>query len=544
MRVGGNDNGAYVFSKYNASTSKWDNMTRFNHMNASNHGSTYNWGLYGSMKYVNGKLRVGFQRRSSNKNDKYLYQNGIYYAYSDDQSGQSQWKDHTGRGFSIPLGDADRIKIYEPGNIVEATGKDQVRIVDGFDWTVTARGDIHIISKVKDIENNVTNFLHTYKPSGSSDFINTTDFAGGDQLYTAGENIYLIDIKNGRPFIQKAEGGTNDFQTIYEPTTGKSFRFGVPYIQDGILYYYMMENKSGTAQPMYVQIIDLGIGSVAEPTAPEVTLDSPVDGATYMTGDTIPLKATATDADGSIAKVNFKINDDFYMTESDAPYEYFFVPDSAGSYKITALAFDNESLRTEYSVNIGVREYHPPQISITTPSSDTTITEGQALYVLAEATDDNLDYTYLMIDGDSIRKESVAPYEWGHKTSGPDEEELLLSSGTHEVSIVAVDKQNLRDTASIQVTIEPVEDPVGLQVLNVNSPQISPQIMAVENGYVVETGGASFQLEVLNLHGEILGRYQIQGEALLLGPKDLAIGINILRIDGSQTVTIMNLQQE
>jgi len=182
----------------------------------------------------------------------------------------------------------------------------------------------------------------------------------------------------------------------------------------------------------------------------------------------------------------------------------------------------------------------PPIVSISTPSKDTTVTEGNSFYLLAEATDDNLDYTYLMIDGDSIRKESVAPYEWGHKTSGPDEEELLLSSGTHEVSIVAVDKQNLRDTASIQVTIEPVEDPVGLQVLNVNSPQISPQIMAVENGYVVETGGASFQLEVLNLHGEILGRYQIQGEALLLGPKDLAIGINILRIKGSSMVKIVN----
>jgi hypothetical protein len=178
----------------------------------------------------------------------------------------------------------------------------------------------------------------------------------------------------------------------------------------------------------------------------------------------------------------------------------------------------------------------PPIVSISTPSQDTTLTEGNSFYILAEVSDDNLDYTYLMVDGDSIRKESVAPFEWGHKT-GPDEDELLLSRGTHEVSIVAVDKQPLRDTASIEVTIEPAEDPVGVQELNVNT----MQIIAVENGYVVETGGTGFQLEVLNLHGEILGRYQSQGEALLLEPKDLSVGMNI---QGSQTVTIMNLKQE
>jgi hypothetical protein len=368
MRVGGNDNGGYVFSKYNATTGKWDRMTQFNPLNATSHGESYNWGLYGRMKYLNGKLRVGFQRRSSNKNDKYLYQNGIYYAYSDDQSGKSQWKDHEGNGFAIPLANADRIKIFEPGNLVTATGKDEVRIVDGFDYTVTVRGDVHFISKVKDSKNNVTKYAHTYKPADSFRFINTTNFAGGTQIYTAGNNIYLIDIKNGRPFIQKADGGKNNFTTIYEPDSGKVFRHGVPYIQDGILYYYMMENKTGAAQPMYVHIIDLGVGGLnTENKPPVVALTSPANNATFTLGDTITISANASDEDGTIEKVNFRVNSSFYSQAKNAPHTATFTPEESGTYVLDANAYDEKGLSTlsqSITVTVLPKEESPVGISI------------------------------------------------------------------------------------------------------------------------------------------------------------------------------------
>ena len=96
MREGGNNNGAYKFSEYDANTATWSDFTHFNVLNAkSQSGITHNWGLYGNMKYVNGKIRIGFQRRSSNNNDKYQYQNGVYYAYSDNQSGADSWKNHS-----------------------------------------------------------------------------------------------------------------------------------------------------------------------------------------------------------------------------------------------------------------------------------------------------------------------------------------------------------------------------------------------------------------------------------------------------------------
>ena len=276
MREGGNNNGMYKFIKYDASSGNWGNFIDFNALNAKNQpGITYNWGLYGDMKYVNGKLRIGFQRRSSNNDDKYLYQNGVYYAYSDDQSGAAGWKNYRGESFSLPLYDADFIKVMEPGDYVQTTQKDQVRIVDGFDWTVTENEDVHIISKVRDLENNITKYLHTYKPASDAEFITSEDFSGGSTIYTSGNSVFLIGLTSSkRIFIEKADGGTNNFTRVYEATSGRTFDHGVVHINNGKVYYYLMENQSGNAQPLYLQIIDLGIVPKDPKSATNFTIEA------------------------------------------------------------------------------------------------------------------------------------------------------------------------------------------------------------------------------------------------------------------------------
>ncbi|GAA4814936.1 BNR-4 repeat-containing protein [Litoribaculum gwangyangense] len=267
MREGGNNNGAYKYCKYNADTGTWSNFINFNTLNAKNQpGITYNWGLYGNFKYVNGKIRIGFQRRSSNNSDKYQYQNGVYYAYSDNQDGNGGWKNHQGQSFSLPLYDADFIKVMEPGDYVQGTNTNSISIVSGFDWTVTDKGDVHIISRVRDNQFNVTKYLHTYKPAGATDFITTEAFSGAEEIYTAGNDVFIIGLTGGRVFVEKAEGGTNNFTRVYQATGGRTFSHGQVYIANGKLYYYLMENASGNARPLYLQTIDLDIVT-KDPTA-------------------------------------------------------------------------------------------------------------------------------------------------------------------------------------------------------------------------------------------------------------------------------------
>ncbi|WP_204344057.1 BNR-4 repeat-containing protein [Psychroserpens algicola] len=354
MREGGNNNGKYKFTKYDATTATWSNFIDFNALNAGNQsGVSHNWGLYGSIKYVNGKMRIGFQRRSADNNDRYQYQNGVYYAYSDDQTGASNWKNHEGTSFSLPLYDADLIKVMEPGDYVQTTQTDQVYIVQGFDWTVTDNGDVHIISRVRDNEFNVTKNLHTYKPAGATDFITSENFSGADAIYTAGDDVFIIGLSNGRVKVEKTEGGTNNFTTVYQATSGKTFDHGRVHIANGKLYYYMMENASGSAQPLYLQIIDLDI--IQEPF--RVSLTSPFDGETYNIGETTPISADAVDENGSISKVEFLLNGAVFGEDTTEPYALDWTPTTEGAYDIQAVAYNASNATvnsTEITVNIQV----------------------------------------------------------------------------------------------------------------------------------------------------------------------------------------------
>lgn len=274
MREGGNNNGMFKFIKYDANTGEWGNFIDFNRLNAKRQpGIDFNWGLYGDMKYVNGKFRLGFQRRLANNNDKYLYQNGVYYAYSDDQTAATGWKNHKGEPFTVPLFDADKIKVMEPGDYVETTNPNRVYIVGGFDWTVTANGDVHIKSQVRDLDNNVTKSLHTYKPAGAAEFT-TTEKAISGSFYTSGSNVYTVGLNNGRVVVYRAEGGTDNFEKVYEATSGKQFDHGVVHIENGKAYYYLMEDKSGNAQPLYLQIIDLDIAPTDPTLATNFTIQA------------------------------------------------------------------------------------------------------------------------------------------------------------------------------------------------------------------------------------------------------------------------------
>lgn len=261
MREGGNNNGKYVFSAYDG-RSRWADPIDFNELNAKRRGNDVNYGVYGEWKYAAGKIRVGFQKRSGDNDDRYLYQNGIYYAYSDDPTGRSRWKNADGRAIDLPVVNPEIMKVFEPGDLVESNKKNQVYMVGGFDFNVTDRGDEHFVARVIDRENDVTKHVHVYRAAGDRNFKHTTDFPGAAELYASGDSILLITLQKGRPFIQRTEGGTHNWKTIYENESGRRFDKGIPYIIDGKLYYYLREPGSGDKRTTYLQVIDLDLGSL------------------------------------------------------------------------------------------------------------------------------------------------------------------------------------------------------------------------------------------------------------------------------------------
>jgi len=507
MRKGGNNNGGYVFSRYDASAKKWSKFTQFNVLNAKRFGSEYNWGLYGSMKYVNGKLRVGFQQRSSDNNDKFQYQNGIYYAYSDHPDGAGEWKDHTGKPFDIPLALSDKIKIFEPGDLISQTGKNQVHIVGGFDWTVTENNDVHIISQVRTSDRTEQVKLHSYKPAGSEEFIHSTDFAGASNVYTSGDNVYIIGLDSGFPFVERAKGGTNDFVRVYEDRDGKRFDHGRVYIQEGKLYYYLMGRGTGNSLPLYLQIIDLDIdGQSSTPVVPKPRVSFPQPVLNVQEGYeslSFNVDATSPNADKDIVSVTLYANGELIREDTSNPYiwghkskpnELLGFP--AGQTVFRAVATDSDGVQGQATMRLNVGAL--PKISVNFAQESITRPEDYDQLSFAVTVDNPTDATVtgvkLYANDTFIREDKAAPYVWGHKNRPV--ELLYLPVGQNVFRAVATDSNG--------------NEHEGTMLFNVTG--ITPPVVNLSKARVIETVG----YEGLSISATAEGSADIAGVQLYI----------------------------
>jgi len=84
--------------------------------------------------------------------------------------------------------------------------------------------------------------------------------------------------------------------------------------------------------------------SATQPTPnqpPTVSLSSPANGATYVAPASVALSASAGDTDGTVARVAFYQGTTLLATDTTAPYSYTWSSVPAGTYAVTAVAYDN-----------------------------------------------------------------------------------------------------------------------------------------------------------------------------------------------------------
>ena len=81
--------------------------------------------------------------------------------------------------------------------------------------------------------------------------------------------------------------------------------------------------------------------SVAGNLLPSVTMTSPATGGSFTAPATVTLSAAAADADGSITSVEFHSGQTFLGAVTAAPYTAQWSGLTAGTYSVTATAFDN-----------------------------------------------------------------------------------------------------------------------------------------------------------------------------------------------------------
>lgn len=85
---------------------------------------------------------------------------------------------------------------------------------------------------------------------------------------------------------------------------------------------------------------------IADAGAPAVSITAPLDNTTLTLGNAFTINANASDADGTISKVEFYAGTTIISTDNTSPYSINWTPTSAGTYSITAIATDNTNKAT------------------------------------------------------------------------------------------------------------------------------------------------------------------------------------------------------
>ena len=95
-----------------------------------------------------------------------------------------------------------------------------------------------------------------------------------------------------------------------------------------------------------VLLDDLVLDSTSANLAPTVTLTSPASGSTFTAPASISLSATASDSDGTISRVEFYFGTLLVASVANSPYTFSATNVPAGTYSVSARAFDNSGAST------------------------------------------------------------------------------------------------------------------------------------------------------------------------------------------------------
>src|SRR5215510_1350731 len=133
------------------------------------------------------------------------------------------------------------------------------------------------------------------------------------------------------------------------------------------------------------------IGGGTNP-APTVSLTSPTANQNFASGAAVPLAATASDSNGTIASVVFRIDGNVVNTDTTSPYSFSATGVANGTHTATATATDNggaSTTSTTVTFTVGGGSNPPPTVSLTSPTANQNFASGAAVPLAATASDSN-----------------------------------------------------------------------------------------------------------------------------------------------------------
>ncbi len=221
---------------------------------------------------------------------------------------------------------------------------------------------------------------------------------------------------------------------------------------------------------------------------PSATLTAPLNGATFTAPATIPLTATATDGDGSVAKVDFYNGSTLLGTDMTNPYSFNWTSVPAGTYTLTAVATDNlgaTGTSSPATVIVNPAGNNPPTVSITSPVNGATFTAPASITLQTNPQDS--DGTIARVDfysgANLIGSATASP--WSFTWTG-------VAIGTYSLTARATDNLGAVTTSSaIGVTVNAgLPAPWGDQDVGATNVVGSASFAAGTGTFTVKASGA------------------------------------------------------
>lgn len=124
--------------------------------------------------------------------------------------------------------------------------------------------------------------------------------------------------------------------------------------------------------------------------APVVSLTGPAGGTSMAAPAAFIMSADASDADGTVSKVEFFVNGTEVGEDSSAPYSFQVTGLAQGDYSLTAKATDNFGMSTTsaaVTLQVTAPLTTPPTVSITAPANNSSFLAPGMISITADAAD-------------------------------------------------------------------------------------------------------------------------------------------------------------
>ena len=184
---------------------------------------------------------------------------------------------------------------------------------------------------------------------------------------------------------------------------------------------------------------------------PTVSITAPANDAVIVLPASITINATATDADGTISKVEFYRDGVLLGADTASPFSYVWASAGVGTHALTAKATDNlGAVSTSAPVTITVKVNQMPTVSIMAPTDGAQFVVGDVVNITATAADadGSIGKVEFLRDGALMGSDATSPYSYPWTTN---------VSGTFALTARASDNKGAAVT-STPVTVTVVEN--------------------------------------------------------------------------------------